>query len=90
MGTKEESDRYLPHYKRFAKNPQGHAFVGGVTAAATGAIAGAVIVLAWRSIVDRWTVGIALATFTILAKWKIPEPVLILVSAIAGLLLYHK
>lgn len=78
-----------PHYKRFAQNPQVHAFVDGVTAAATGAIAGAVIVLARRSIVDRWTVGIALAALTVLAKWKVPEPVLILVSAIFGLLAYQ-
>ena len=39
-----------PSYKRWAKNPQLNAFVRGVTAAATGAIAGAVIVLARRSI----------------------------------------
>jgi chromate transporter len=32
-----------PSYKRWAKNPQLNAFVRGVTAAATGAIAGAVI-----------------------------------------------
>ena len=39
-----------PSYKRWAKNPQLNAFVRGVTAAATGAIAGAVIVLAlWRA-----------------------------------------
>jgi chromate transporter len=41
-----------PYYKRFAKNPQLQAFVRGVTAAATGAIAGAVIVLARRAIYD--------------------------------------
>jgi chromate transporter len=34
-----------PSYKRWAKNPQLNAFVRAVTAAATGAIAGAVIVL---------------------------------------------
>jgi chromate transporter len=39
-----------PSYKRWAKNPQLNAFEKGVTAAATGAIAGAVVVLARRSI----------------------------------------
>ena len=42
-----------PSYKRWAKNAQINAFVRGVTAAATGAIAGAVIVLARRSCVRR-------------------------------------
>ena len=48
-----------PSYKRWAKNPQLNAFVRGVTAAATGAIAGAVIVLARRSIYDVATLMIA-------------------------------
>ena len=45
-----------PSYKRWAKNLQLNAFVRGVTAAATGAIAGAVVVLARRSIYDLPTV----------------------------------
>jgi hypothetical protein len=40
----------------WAKNPQLNAFVRGVTAAATGAIAGAVIVLARRSVYDLPTI----------------------------------
>src|SRR5712671_4410616 len=59
-----------PSYKRWAKNPQLNAFVRGVTAAATGAIAGAVIVLARRSIYDLPTLGIALASGAILFRWK--------------------
>jgi len=76
-----------PSYKRWAKNPQINAFVQGVTAAATGAIAGAVIVLARRSIFDIATVAIALISFAILSRWKVPEPALIGGAAIAGLLL---
>ncbi|HEY6768558.1 MAG TPA: chromate transporter, partial [Candidatus Sulfotelmatobacter sp.] len=45
-----------PSYKRWVKNPQLNAFVRGVTAAATGAIAGAVVVLARRSVYDIPTV----------------------------------
>ncbi len=75
-----------PHYKRFAKNPQLHAFVQGVTAAATGAIAGAVIVLAERAIHDWITAAVALLTAAVLFRWKIPEPVLIAVAALVGLL----
>ena len=76
-----------PSYKRWAKNPQLNAFVRGVTAAATGAIAGAVIVLARRSIYDVPTFAIALVSLAVLFRWKVPEPVVIGCAAIAGLLL---
>src|SRR5215471_16840334 len=76
-----------PSYKRWAKNPQINAFVQGVTSAATGAIAGAVVVLARRSIFDIPTVAIAVITFAILFRWKVPEPVLIGCAAVAGLFL---
>jgi chromate transporter len=76
-----------PSYKRWAKNPQLNAFVRGVTAAATGAIAGAVIVLARRSIYDLPTFAIAMVSLAVLFRWKIPEPVVIGCAAMAGLLL---
>jgi chromate transporter len=76
-----------PSYKRWAKNPQLNAFVRGVTAAATGAIAGAVIVLARRSIYDVATLMIALVSLGVLIRWKVPEPILIACAAAAGLLL---
>jgi chromate transporter len=76
-----------PSYKRWAKNPQLNAFVRGVTAAATGAIAGAVIVLARRSICDVPTLTIAIVSLAVLFRWKIPEPVVIGCAAMAGLLL---
>ncbi len=75
-----------PYYKRFAKNPQLQAFVQGVTAAATGAIAGAVIVLARRAVHDVPTAAIAVVTLALLSRWKVPEPVLIAGSAMVGLL----
>jgi chromate transporter len=78
-----------PSYKRWAKNPQLNAFVRGVTAAATGAIAGAVIVLARRSVYDLPTILICAVSLAILFRWKIPEPVLIACAAVAGLLLHH-
>jgi chromate transporter len=78
-----------PYYKRFAKNPQLHAFVRGVTAAATGAIAGAVIVLARRAVYDWVTGVIALVTVALLFRWKIPEPLLILAAAVIGLVAHR-
>jgi chromate transporter len=78
-----------PSYKRWAKNPQLNAFVRGVTAAATGAIAGAVVVLARRSVYDLPTILICLVSLAVLFRWKVPEPVLIACAAVAGLLLHH-
>lgn len=78
-----------PSYKRWAKNPQLNAFVRGVTAAATGAIAGAVVVLARRSVYDLPTLLICAVSLAVLFRWKIPEPVLIACAAVAGLLLRH-
>jgi chromate transporter len=76
-----------PFYKRFSQNKPIRSFVQGVTAAATGAIAGAVVVLAKHSVRDFWTLGIAVATFLILTKWKIPEPVVIVLAGALGVAL---
>jgi len=78
-----------PSYKRWAKNPQLNAFVRGVTAAATGAIAGAVVVLARRSVYDLPTMLICVVSLAVLFRWKIPEPVLMACAAITGLALRH-
>ena len=77
-----------PSYKRWAKNPQLNAFVKGVTAAATGAIAGAVVVLARRSVYDVPTALICVVSVAVLFRWKIPEPILIACAAVAGLMLH--
>jgi len=77
-----------PHFSRVAKNLRVKAFVDGVTAAATGAIAGAAVILGRRSLMDVPTILIALATLAfLLVPKKIPEPVLILVAGLVGLLL---
>jgi chromate transporter len=79
-----------PSYRRFAQNRQVKAFVQGVTAAATGAIAGAAFVLGRHAIVDLPTTLIALTTLGVLLKVrKIPEPLVILAAGVVGLLLDH-
>jgi chromate transporter len=78
-----------PHYRRFAQNLQVKAFVQGVTAAAVGAIAGAAFILGKRSLIDLPTISIAILTFALLNFKKIPEPLLILVAGVAGLLLFR-
>jgi len=77
-----------PYYRRFAKNLQVKAFVQGVTAAAVGAIAGAAFILGKRSLVDLPTTLIAVATFALLHFKKLPEPLLIIVAGVVGLLLF--
>jgi chromate transporter len=77
-----------PYYRRFAQNPQIKAFVAGVTSAATGAIAGAALVLGRRAVFDLPTVAIFAGTLLVLAKVrKVPEPVVILATGVAGVLL---
>lgn len=77
-----------PHFRRYAKNALIKGFVGGVTAAAGGAIAGAAFVLGRRAIVDLATALIALAALAVLT-WskKAPEPLLILLAGVVGWLL---
>ena len=79
-----------PYYRRFAKNLQVKAFVQGVTAAAVGAIAGAAFILGKRSLVDVPTILIAVATFALLTFKRLPEPLLILVAGVVGLLLFKR
>lgn len=79
-----------PLYKRFSRNEQIKAFVQGVTAAATGAIAGAVVVLGRHSIHDYWTAGIAVVTFLVLMKWKVPEPLIIAISGLIGIAIHFR
>jgi len=77
-----------PYYRRWARIPQIKSFVDGVTAAATGAIAGAAYVLGRRALIDIPTVAIFAATLLALVKLrKVPEPLVILAAGAAGLFL---
>lgn len=79
-----------PYFRKHGKQPGIAAFVTGVTVAATGAIAGAVVVLGRKSLVDLPTVLIALMSFGLLwyFKKKLPEPLLVLAAAVTGLVIY--
>ncbi len=77
-----------PFFRRFAANPRVRAFVDGLTAAATGAIVGAVVVLGRRALVDLPTLLIcAVALGILLRTRKVPEPVLVAAAGAAGLFL---
>ncbi|RZL00265.1 MAG: chromate transporter [Rubrivivax sp.] len=78
-----------PYFKKYGKLPGIVAFVDGVTAAAIGAIAGSVIVIAKRSIIDVPTAVMALATIALLWKFKkLQEPVIVAGAALIGLAIY--
>lgn len=77
-----------PYFKKYGKHPGIKAFVDGVTAAAVGAIAGAVLVLAKRQLTDIISCAIAIVTIVILLKFKkVQEPAIIVVAALLGLLI---
>ncbi len=77
-----------PWFKRHRDNPQLKSFVDGATAAATGAITGAVLVLTTRAIVDLPTAAIALVSLAILWRYKIPEPIIVSIAGLVGLIVY--
>jgi chromate transporter len=78
-----------PYFKKHGKRPAIVAFVDGVTAAAIGAITGAVIVIAQRSITDWVTAGLALVTVALLWRFKkLPEPLIVVAAAALGLVVY--
>lgn len=83
-----------PYFKKYGKRPGIIAFVDGVTAAAIGAISGAVIVLGRRTIFensrpDFFKITVMVTTMIVLWRFKkLPEPFIILTAAIAGLFCY--
>ncbi len=77
-----------PYFKKYGKHPAIKAFVDGVTAAAIGAIAGAVLVIGKRTLTDIPTVLIALITIAILLRFKkLQEPIIIAAAAMVGIIL---
>jgi len=81
---------------RHKDQPAVKAFIVGVSAAATGAIAGSVVVLGRDAIIDPATAVIAivaLASLVALRRWKVrglsrvAEPTIVAVAAIIGLVL---
>ena len=78
-----------PYFKKHGKRPAIVAFVDGVTAAAIGAITGAVIVIGERSITDWVTAVLALVTAALLWRFKkLPEPLIVVAAALVGLLVH--
>jgi chromate transporter len=75
-------------FVRHRDHPQIKAFVKGATAAAAGAIAGAVVVLTRQTVTDIPTAAIAVTSLGLLLWRKIPEPVFVALGGLAGILLH--
>ncbi len=77
--------RYIVRYR---DNPALKGFVKGATSAASGAIAGAAVILAQGSIIDIKTAIIGIVSLLVLWRFKVPEPLLIGLAAVAGVFLH--
>lgn len=85
-----------PYFRKHGKRPGIVAFVDGVTAAAIGAISGAVVVLARRTLVESDasidTGKLLILAMTMVTLWrfkKLPEPIVVTAAAVAGLILHR-
>jgi chromate transporter len=80
-----------PLFRRYEKHPRLQGFVKGATAAAAGAIAGAAIVIGRQTISGWLSVGIGLVALALLLQGRVkaPEPAVVALAAIAGLLLHQ-
>jgi chromate transporter len=78
-----------PWFERWSANTRVRAFVRGVIAAASGAIAGAALVLGRRAIFDATTLTIALVALALLSRFRrLPDPLIIIAAGAAGFLLF--
>lgn len=73
---------------RHRTNAQLRAFVSGATAAAAGALCGAVVVLTRQAVTDIPTAAIALVTLALLWRFSIKEPYVVVAAGALGLLLH--
>ena len=77
-----------PWYRKHGSTPMIAAFVEGVTAAAIGAITGAVYVIGRGAIRDIPTALIAIGALLALIYTKLPEPLLVCAAGLIGVLLF--
>ena len=76
-----------PWFKRHRNHLQLRAFAAGATAASSGAIAGAVLVLGRRAIVDGPTAIVAGVSLILMLRFRVAEPLVVVGAGLVGLLL---
>jgi chromate transporter len=77
-----------PLLARYRLNPNVQGFVKGAYGAAIGTILGACVLLGRIAIGDWLTALIAVASLAVLFRWKVSNPLLIVVTAVVGLIAY--
>jgi chromate transporter len=77
-------------FRRHERHPRLQGFVKGATAAAAGAIAGAAIVIARQTLGGWLSIAIGLAALALLIQKRVraPEPAIVALAALAGILLH--
>ena len=77
-----------PRFGAIRADGRARTFASGVTAAAVGALLGAVVVMATRTLVDVPTAAIAVASLVwLLARPCVPEPLVLVAAAAVGFLM---
>jgi chromate transporter len=77
-----------PILARHRSNPNVQGFVKGAYAAAIGTILGACVLLGKIAIGDWFTAAIAIVALFVLFRWKVSNPLLMAVTAAAGLIAF--
>ena len=79
-----------PRFRAIRADGRARTFASGVTAAAVGALLGAVAVMATRTLVDVPTAMIAVAALAwLLVRPRVPEPLVLAAAALVGLLVHR-
>jgi chromate transporter len=78
-----------PLLRRYRRNPHVQGFVQGIVAAVVGALLGTTVLVARTAIGDVFTAVAALSALAVVLAWsKLPEPLVVLSGAVAGLAAY--
>jgi chromate transporter len=79
-----------PRFRAIRSDGRARTFASGVTAAAVGALLGAVAVMATRTLVDLPTAMIAVAALVwLLVRPRVPEPLVLAAAALVGLVVHR-
>jgi len=76
-------------FVRHRNHQQVQAFVRGATAAAAGAIAGAVVVIGRQTVIDWPSALLTAVALVLLIRFRTKEPILVGVGALIGVLFLH-
>jgi chromate transporter len=78
-----------PVMRRYRESPYLKGFIRGITAAVVGVIFGTTILLVRDTIGDWFTRGLALASFIIILRFRIPDAVIVIAAGLLGLALFQ-